>query len=161
MYDFTGDSATIYTGTGDVSKSGTIENYNRRPYLPQWPAAPCNKVSGASDGTKFPSASENGTQMMFFRKSLCRAIPMVRVTTKVQTTRSVWSPGAAKVIIIFLRYKSFDETRFAGFKKSRIVQAEKLNVHHKKDENFDNIIFSMFYFFYNAVISSSELWLGF
>ncbi|XP_015379121.1 PREDICTED: scavenger receptor class B member 1-like isoform X1 [Diuraphis noxia] len=78
MYDFTGDSATIYTGSSDVSKSGTIENYNRRPYLPQWPAAPCNKVTGASDGTKFPSVSENGTQMMFFRKSLCRAIPMVK-----------------------------------------------------------------------------------
>lgn len=77
MYDFNGDSATIYTGASDVSKSGTIENYNQRPYLPQWPSAPCNKVTGASDGTKFPSLSDNGTQMMFFRKSLCRAIPMV------------------------------------------------------------------------------------
>ncbi|XP_050061505.1 scavenger receptor class B member 1-like isoform X2 [Aphis gossypii] len=79
MYDFTGDSATVFTGRSDISKSGTIDNYNRRPYLPQWPSSPCNKVSGASDGTKFPSESE-GTEVMFFRKSLCRSIPMVKTS---------------------------------------------------------------------------------
>lgn len=79
MYDFTGDSATIYTGENNVSKSGLIENYNRRPYLPQWPGAPCNKVQGASDGTKFPSLLTPDDTPMFFRKSLCRGVPMVRV----------------------------------------------------------------------------------
>lgn len=113
MYDFTGDSATIYTGSGDVSKSGTIENYNNRPYLPQWPAAPCNKVKGASDGTKFPSVSENGTQLMFFRKSLCRAIPMVCIMVRVKTTRCFWTHGDIKVRFFFKRYKSFAETCFA------------------------------------------------
>lgn len=77
MYDFTGDSATIYTGKDDVSKSGIIENYNRKPYLPQWPSAPCNTVTGASDGVKFPSMLTPDSTPMFFRKSLCRGIPMV------------------------------------------------------------------------------------
>lgn len=77
MYDFTGDSATIHTGGNDYTKSGLIDNYNRRPYLPQWPAAPCNNVAGASDGVKFPTMLTSNDTTMFFRKSLCRAIPMV------------------------------------------------------------------------------------
>ncbi|XP_025412852.1 scavenger receptor class B member 1-like isoform X2 [Sipha flava] len=80
MYEFTGDSATVYTGEDDVKKSGIIENYNTRPYLPQWPAAPCNTVTGASDGTKFPSMLSPDDTPMFFRKSLCRSMPMVRTT---------------------------------------------------------------------------------
>jgi len=78
MYDLTGDSTTIFTGSDDVSKSGTIDNYNGRPYLPHWPSPPCNKVSGSSDGTKFPSMSSNDTEVLFFSKTICRAIPMVR-----------------------------------------------------------------------------------
>lgn len=79
MYDFTGDSATVFTGQNDITKSGVIDNYNRRPYLPQWPGAPCNKVSGASDGVKFPSLLTPDDTPMFFRKSLCRGMPMVRM----------------------------------------------------------------------------------
>ncbi|XP_027850047.2 scavenger receptor class B member 1-like [Aphis gossypii] len=78
MYDLTGDSTTIFTGSDDVSKSGTIDNYNGRPYLPHWPSPPCNQVSGSSDGTKFPSMSSNDTEVLFFSKTICRAIPMVR-----------------------------------------------------------------------------------
>ncbi|VVC45242.1 Hypothetical protein CINCED_3A005523 [Cinara cedri] len=80
MYDFNGDTATIYTGKNDISKSGMIDNYNTRPYLPQWPSEPCNKVSGASDGTKFPSMLTPDSTPMFFRKSVCRAMPMVRAS---------------------------------------------------------------------------------
>ncbi|XP_050438668.1 scavenger receptor class B member 1-like isoform X2 [Adelges cooleyi] len=79
MYDFTGDTSTVYTGRDDVRKSGIIENYNRNPYLPQW-APPCNVVTGASDGTKFPSMMKPNDTPLFFRKSLCRAMPMVRTT---------------------------------------------------------------------------------
>lgn len=79
MYDFTGDSATIYTGQLDPAQSGLIENYNTKPYLPQWPAAPCNKVTGASDGTKFGSIESSDDIPHFFRKSLCRSIPMVSI----------------------------------------------------------------------------------
>lgn len=78
MYDFTGDSATVYTGKSNPAVSGLIENYNTKPYLPQWPESPCNKVNGASDGVKFGSSllSDNYTPY-FYRKSLCRSIPMV------------------------------------------------------------------------------------
>lgn len=79
MYDFSGDSATVFTGKDDVVKSGIIDNYNRKPYLPQWPEEPCNRVSGASDGTKFPSLLKPDDTPMFFRKSVCRSMPMVRI----------------------------------------------------------------------------------
>ncbi|CAI6355260.1 unnamed protein product [Macrosiphum euphorbiae] len=78
MYDFSGDTATFYTGSSDAAKSGTIDNYNNKPYLPQWPEAHCNKISGSTDGIKYPSVTDNSTQLVFFRKSLCRAIPMVK-----------------------------------------------------------------------------------
>lgn len=79
MYDFVGDTATIYTGSNDINKTGLIENYNTRPYLPQWPSEPCNTVSGASDGTKFPSLLTPESTPRFFRKSICRSMPMVYV----------------------------------------------------------------------------------
>ncbi|XP_050529375.1 scavenger receptor class B member 1-like isoform X2 [Daktulosphaira vitifoliae] len=79
MYEFTGDTATFYSGRDDVAKSGLIENYNTKPYLPQWPMH-CGAVSGASDGTKFPSLMKPDSPASFFRKSLCRSIPMVRVS---------------------------------------------------------------------------------
>lgn len=76
MYDFVGDTATIYTGENDIAKSGMIDNYNSKPYLPQW-SAPCNRVSGTSDGTKFPSMLTPEDSPIFFRKSVCRSMPMV------------------------------------------------------------------------------------
>ncbi|XP_046683600.1 scavenger receptor class B member 1-like isoform X1 [Homalodisca vitripennis] len=79
MYDFDGDTSTIYTGETDLRLSGLFENYNRRPYLPQWDGAPCNAVSRASDGTKFPSLIKPNDTLLFFRKSLCRSMPLVRV----------------------------------------------------------------------------------
>lgn len=79
MYDFEGDTSTIYTGETDPRKAGVFENYNGLPHLPQWEEAPCNTVQGASDGSKFPSFIKKNDTLWFFRKSLCRAIPMVRV----------------------------------------------------------------------------------
>lgn len=84
MYDFTGDVSTTYTGQGDVKKSGLFASYNRRPYLPQWDL-PCGNVDGASDGTKFPTYIKPEDELLFFRKSLCRAVPMERVSDIYET----------------------------------------------------------------------------
>lgn len=76
MYDFDGDVETTYTGEQDLHLSGILATYNRSPYLPQWDA-PCNKVEGSSDGTKFQTNITPNETLWFFRKSMCRAVPMV------------------------------------------------------------------------------------
>ncbi|XP_065217044.1 scavenger receptor class B member 1-like isoform X2 [Planococcus citri] len=76
MYDFNGDVETTYTGEKDLHLSGILATYNRSPTLPQW-EAPCNKVEGSSDGTKFPTNIKPNETLWFFRKSMCRAVPMV------------------------------------------------------------------------------------
>lgn len=79
MYDFQGDTSTTYTGMTDLRLSGLIENYNGLPYLPQWEGSPCNIVNKSSDGTKFPSSIKPNDTLRFFRKSLCRSVPLTRV----------------------------------------------------------------------------------
>ncbi|CAH0385788.1 unnamed protein product [Bemisia tabaci] len=81
MYDFKGDISTIYDGTTDVKKAGLIDTYNRLDHLPQW-EHPCDKVQNASDGTKFPSLIKPDDSLYFFRKSMCRTMPMVRTSGK-------------------------------------------------------------------------------
>ncbi len=76
MYDFSGDVSTTYTGEFDNHLSGILATYNRLPYLPQW-EAPCNALQGSSDGTKFPTGIKNNETIRFFRKSLCRSMPLV------------------------------------------------------------------------------------
>lgn len=76
MYDFTGDISTTYTGETDNHLSGVFETYNNLSYLSQW-SAPCNKLNGSSDGTKFPTGIKPDERLSFFRKSLCRSMPMV------------------------------------------------------------------------------------
>lgn len=77
MYDFEGDTSTTYTGMTDLRLSGLIENYNGLPYLPQWEGSPCNIVNTSSDGTKFNSLIKPNDTLRFFRKSLCRSVPLV------------------------------------------------------------------------------------
>lgn len=76
MYDFDGDYVTVYTGETDVRRTGLIEKYNGNVNLPQW-TGKCANVNGASDGVKYPSYIEPNDTILFFRKSLCRAAPMV------------------------------------------------------------------------------------
>ncbi|XP_022199690.1 scavenger receptor class B member 1 isoform X1 [Nilaparvata lugens] len=78
MYYFEGDTSTTFTGMTDPRLGGLIDNYNNRPYLPQW-EAPCDVVSNSSDGSKFPSYIKPNDTLRFFRKSLCRSMPLVRV----------------------------------------------------------------------------------
>ncbi|XP_073977460.1 scavenger receptor class B member 1-like isoform X1 [Rhodnius prolixus] len=82
MYDFDGDISTTFSGTTDIHMSGLLDNYNSLNYLPQW-EAPCNNVSGASDGTKFNSLISKDQDLLFFRKSLCRSMSLVRVGEEV------------------------------------------------------------------------------
>uniref|UniRef100_A0A0A9YDQ1 Scavenger receptor class B member 1 n=1 Tax=Lygus hesperus TaxID=30085 RepID=A0A0A9YDQ1_LYGHE len=77
MYDFDGDVSTTFSGVNDVRKSGLLDTYNRQPVLPQWPY-PCNNLTTASDGTKFPSLIQKDQEILFFRKSLCRSILLVK-----------------------------------------------------------------------------------
>lgn len=76
MYDFDGDYETVYTGEDDVSKAGLIETYRGSTKLPQW-EEPCGNIQYASDGTKFPGGIQPEDELKFFRKSMCRAKPLV------------------------------------------------------------------------------------
>lgn len=76
MYDFDGDYETVYTGETDVSKAGLIDTYRGSTKLPQW-EQPCGNIEFASDGTKFPAQIGPDDELKFFRKSMCRAKPLV------------------------------------------------------------------------------------
>lgn len=83
MYDFDGDFETDFTGVGDVRLTGLIDKYNGFPYLPHWRReegdgpTTCSNVHLASDGTKFQSYIDPNQTLLFFRKSMCRTMPMV------------------------------------------------------------------------------------
>lgn len=79
MYDFDGDVSTFYTGEKNLALSGLLATYNRAPKLPQWDL-PCGVVKDSSDGTKFQSLIKENDTLLFFRKSLCRAMPLVSLT---------------------------------------------------------------------------------
>ncbi|XP_063220309.1 scavenger receptor class B member 1-like isoform X2 [Bacillus rossius redtenbacheri] len=77
MYDFTDDVATVFTGETDIRLSGITEKYNRDVALPQWEGK-CALINGTSDSTKFPSLIDANDTLIFFRKSVCRPMPLVR-----------------------------------------------------------------------------------
>lgn len=77
MYDFNGDYETIFTGADDVRKAGLIDTYRGSTDLPQWKGQHCSNVQNASDGTKFMGGVTEDQEILFFRKSLCRAAPLV------------------------------------------------------------------------------------
>lgn len=76
MYDFQGDVSTVYTGDTDLAKAGLLATYNRSPKLPHWDL-PCGQVNDSSDGTKFPSFIHPNDSLLFYRKSMCRSMPLV------------------------------------------------------------------------------------
>ncbi|XP_041970345.1 scavenger receptor class B member 1-like isoform X2 [Aricia agestis] len=78
MYDFEGDYETIYTGETNPSYSGLIDTYRGSTDLPQWEGKHCSNVQNASDGTKFKGDIGENETVLFFRKSLCRAAPLIR-----------------------------------------------------------------------------------
>lgn len=82
MYDFDGDSETIYTGETDIRMTGLIDTYNGDVNLSQW-TGKCANVQGASDGAKFPSYIQPNDTLLFFRKSLCRSARLVRIGEQV------------------------------------------------------------------------------
>ncbi|XP_062707788.1 scavenger receptor class B member 1 isoform X11 [Aedes albopictus] len=73
MYDFKDDFETFYTGVGDESLSGLYESYLGSSKLAQWEGDHCSNIRNASDGTKFKSFIKDDEQLLFFRKSMCRA----------------------------------------------------------------------------------------
>ncbi|XP_072948525.1 scavenger receptor class B member 1-like [Epargyreus clarus] len=79
MYDFNGDFETIFTGENDVQLAGLIDTYKGSTDLPQWEGKHCSNVQYASDGTKFKGGVERNETILFFRKSLCRAAPLIPV----------------------------------------------------------------------------------
>lgn len=78
MYNIEGDFSTTFTGETDYRITGLLDKFNGRTTLPQWPY-PCNNVTGASDGSKFNALLKGNETLVFFRKSLCRSIEMVRM----------------------------------------------------------------------------------
>ncbi|XP_045508630.1 scavenger receptor class B member 1-like isoform X1 [Colias croceus] len=79
MYDFNGDFETIFTGETDITQSGLIDTYRGSTDLPQWSGKHCSNVQYASDGTKFKTALSRNESVLFYRKSLCRAAPLIPV----------------------------------------------------------------------------------
>ena len=73
MYDFDDDFETFYTGETTASVSGLYDTYLGSPDLAQWNGSHCSNIRNASDGTKFKSFIEPDDQLLFFRKSMCRA----------------------------------------------------------------------------------------
>ncbi|KAG7295692.1 hypothetical protein JYU34_021976 [Plutella xylostella] len=85
MYDFNGDYETIFTGAGDISNAGLIDTYKGSTDLPQWDGKHCSNVQYASDGTKFKGGVGKNESVLFFRKNLCRAAPLVPVAEGVKS----------------------------------------------------------------------------
>ncbi|XP_039751840.1 scavenger receptor class B member 1-like isoform X2 [Pararge aegeria] len=79
MYDFDGDFETVFTGETDISRAGLIDTYRGSTDLPQWDGKHCSNVQNASDGTKFQGAVSRNQTVLFYRKSLCRAAPLIPV----------------------------------------------------------------------------------
>ncbi|XP_034827680.1 lysosome membrane protein 2-like isoform X1 [Maniola hyperantus] len=84
MYDFNGDFETIFTGENDISRSGLIDTYRGSTDLPQWDGKYCSNVQNASDGTKFQGAVSRNETVLFYRKSLCRAAPLIPVEESIK-----------------------------------------------------------------------------
>lgn len=78
MYDFDDDFETIYTGTNeDETISGLMDTWRGSRHLPHWGNTSCAQIHMASDGSKFRGKLEPNDTILFYRKSLCRAAPMV------------------------------------------------------------------------------------
>ncbi|XP_049767378.1 scavenger receptor class B member 1-like [Schistocerca cancellata] len=84
MYDFSGDTATIFTGSKHLGKAGLIDTYRGSQHLPHWHGDHCSSVVGASDASKFPSLINPNDTLLMYRKSVCRAMPMVRTGSTVK-----------------------------------------------------------------------------
>ncbi|KAJ9589476.1 hypothetical protein L9F63_017337 [Diploptera punctata] len=77
MYNFEGDVATFFTGEKEVKQAGLIEKYRGFDYLPHWEGKHCQKLTGASDATKFPSLIDKNDTLYFYRKSVCRTMAAI------------------------------------------------------------------------------------
>lgn len=112
MYDFENDFENFYTGTNDQSLSGLYESYLGSSRLVQWEGEHCSNIRNASDGTKFKSFIKEDEQLLFFRKSMCRAQRMVQVGSDyevdgIQATRFVFEENALDNGHLDVRNKCF------------------------------------------------------
>lgn len=89
MYDFNGDFETFFTGENDVKMSGLYDTFRGSTNLQHWEGEHCSKVQGASDGTKFKSFINETEKLLFFRKSMCRPIIMVRANNQTETVHGL------------------------------------------------------------------------
>lgn len=78
MYDFETDFETMYTGEGAPELSGLLDTWRGSRHLPQWEGE-CGNIHKASDGAKFLGDLTPDQEVLFYRKSLCRAAPMVSI----------------------------------------------------------------------------------
>ncbi|XP_053622044.1 scavenger receptor class B member 1-like isoform X1 [Plodia interpunctella] len=85
MYDFNGDYETIYTGETQLEYSGLIDTYKGSSDLPHWEGKHCSNVRNASDGTKFKGGVTRNETILFYRKSMCRAAPLIPVQEGVKS----------------------------------------------------------------------------
>ncbi|XP_046384513.1 scavenger receptor class B member 1-like [Ischnura elegans] len=74
MYDYGDDTVTTFTGEIDLRTTGLMERYNGLTTMPQWESAPCNTVTYAHDGSKYPNFISRNETMTLYRKPFCRGV---------------------------------------------------------------------------------------
>jgi hypothetical protein len=120
MYDFDNDIATVYTGETDMKMSGLIDTYRRLPRLPHWEGEHCSHVRGASDATKFPSLIQPNDTVYFYRKSVCRAMPTVRIVVTCYRSHAEWLRTCNKPIFM----------EFLPLCYTELITSYKISVRH-------------------------------
>lgn len=69
------DNVTLFTGKGDITKFGLINNVNGISKLAHWTTDKCNSLMG-SDGSIFPPHITKNTTLYLYDKDLCRLLPL-------------------------------------------------------------------------------------
>lgn len=76
MEDFGGETMTTYTGEKNYHDSGRTATRNNATNLPYW-EPPCGRIEGSTDGKKFGNDILPNETLSFYRRFLCRPMPLV------------------------------------------------------------------------------------
>ncbi|XP_050417376.1 platelet glycoprotein 4 [Patella vulgata] len=67
---------TVFTGKGDSSKHGVINEWNKMKTLPYWTSATAAMING-SDGTMYPPFLDQDKPIYVFSSDVCRSLNLV------------------------------------------------------------------------------------
>lgn len=66
---------TVFTGSGDITRFGLVDNVNGINKLTHWKTDACNSIMG-SDGSVFPPHIDRNRTLNVYDKDLCRLLPL-------------------------------------------------------------------------------------